>query len=243
MVVDADIPEKAIFNTLIIDEGQDFEPEWYEVLKLFLPDDAAIVWLEDPRQNLYQKPPVELEGFVTYEAKTNYRTPQSIARFIDEVMDIDCRWPNDLPGMGVGVHGYEEEEEQVKIVSKIVHQLMRAGFGHGDIVIVGMKGYAKSVFYTTEDVAGLSIRKFTGEYDAGGNQVFSDGQLVYDSIYRYKGQESPAVILVDVDPYGGTNDRSDAALFCGMTRATVRLEILAKRGNEGNCRLFGLDTS
>ena len=41
-----------------------------------------------------------------------------------------------------------------------------------------------------------------------------------------------------VDPKGWEGTRADAALFCGMTRATVRLEILAKEGNETSARLF-----
>jgi superfamily I DNA and RNA helicase len=64
------------------------------------------------------------------------------------------------------------------------------------------------------------------------------GQLTFDSIYRFKGQEAPAIILVDVDP---SNDRMDQAyrvLYCGMTRATVRLDMVVRAGNAANRRFL-----
>ena len=35
-VMDQDVPEDWKFDTLIVDEGQDFEAEWLEILRLFL---------------------------------------------------------------------------------------------------------------------------------------------------------------------------------------------------------------
>jgi len=56
---------------------------------------------------------------------------------------------------------------------------------------------------------------------------------------RFKGQESPAVILVDVDPEPTDPDRADRVLFAGMTRATVRLELVLRTGNPLNERFTG----
>ena len=77
-----EIPEEGRFDALIVDEGQDFEAEWFEILRLFLKEGASILWLEDPDQNLQDKPPVAMEGFVRYCSLVNYRSPESIARFI-----------------------------------------------------------------------------------------------------------------------------------------------------------------
>ena len=73
------ITEEERFDSLIVDEGQDFDSEWYEILRLFLKKNANILWLEDPEQNLYGKPPVDLKEFVTYNTRVNYRSPESIA--------------------------------------------------------------------------------------------------------------------------------------------------------------------
>jgi superfamily I DNA and RNA helicase len=68
--------------------------------------------------------------------------------------------------------------------------------------------------------------------------VFTSGKIGYDSIYRYKGQQSPSVILVDVDPDPGKLERAQRTLYCGMTRATVRLDIVANEANPENEVLF-----
>ena len=54
------------YDCLIVDEGQDFKTDWYDILQMFLTDDATQLWLEDPLQNLRRSDPIELPGFVTY---------------------------------------------------------------------------------------------------------------------------------------------------------------------------------
>lgn len=232
------IPDKWLFDSLVVDEGQDFDPEWFEILRLFLRDDADILWLEDPDQDLQGKPSVITEGFVGYRCPVNYRSPESIARFIRNTLPFDFELGNDLPGMGVDVHGYGDSEEQPKIAARIVQDLVRRGFSHEDIVIITCRGVNNSVFSELEQIGGLKLRRFTGEYNSQGKQVLTDGQLIFDSVYRFKGQEAPAVVLVDVDPQNDRIDREERLLYCGMTRATVRLDIVVCTDNPENRRFL-----
>ena len=81
-----------------------------------------------------------------------------------------------------------------------------------------------TAFKEIDKIAGHTIRKFSGTYE-GDEQVYIDGQITFETIRRFKGQQAPFVILVDVEP----NEKSDwslNALFCGMTRATLRLDIV-----------------
>lgn len=231
------IPDDWQFDTLIVDEGQDFEREWLEILRLFVPGNADILWLEDSEQNLYAKERVELDGFVTYRCRDNYRTPDSIARFIRAALPIEFEPRNDLPGLGVGVDAYDDPAGQVRIVDRIVQDRVKQGFAHEDIVILTCGGLEKSVFFKTRSVAGIPLRRPTREY-RDGRQVLTPGRIGYDSIYRYKGQQSPSVILVDVGMNADRLEPAQRALYCGMTRATVRLDIVAARDNPGNRQLF-----
>lgn len=232
------IPDEWLFDSLVVDEGQDFDQEWLEILTLFLRDDADVLWLEDPDQNLQGKSSVITEGFVGYRCPVNYRSPESIARFIRNTLSFEFELGNDLPGMGVGVHGYEKSAEQPKAVAKIIQDLVRRGFSHDDIVIVTCRGRSNSVFSELDQVGGIRLRRFTGNYDSQGNQVLTDGQLTFDSIYRFKGQEAPAVILVDVDPKNDRTAKIERLLYCGMTRATVRLDMVVCTGNAENRRFW-----
>jgi superfamily I DNA and RNA helicase len=60
----------------------------------------------------------------------------------------------------------------------------------------------------------------------------------FDSVYRFKGQETPAVILVNVDPKEDRLEREERLLFYGMTRATVRVELVVNRENDFNRRFI-----
>ena len=88
------------YDCLIVDEGQDFQVEWHEIIQLFLTEDAVQLWLEDPLQNLRGTDAVPLPGFVTYNETSNFRTPTSIAAFIRKSLGQDFRQRNITPGIG-----------------------------------------------------------------------------------------------------------------------------------------------
>ncbi len=226
-------PKSWQFDVMIVDEGQDAEPHWHEILDLLVKGDTDILWLEDPIQNLRQTGALDRKEYVIYNARDNYRTPASIAQFIQETMPFEIRSKNDLPGMGVGVHTYDKPEQQKEIVDRIVRELVKQKFSHDDIVILTCRGVDNSVFTGTDQIAGQSVRRFVG-YDDQGNQKFTDGKICFDSVYRFKGQQAPAVVLVDVDPTPKNQDREERALFSGMTRATVRLEMVVNGNNLAN---------
>ena len=78
----------------------------------------------------------------------------------------------------------------------------------------------------------------TGAYDLLGNQLFENGQLRFDTVYRFKGQQASAIILTDVDPDQDRPDHAERLLFTAMTRATVRLELVIREGNSAAKRLM-----
>jgi UvrD-like helicase family protein len=240
-VVGEAVPDHWKFGTLIVDEGQDFEPIWADILGLFLEESQDWLWLEDPDQNLRDQRAVVLPGFVGYRARANYRSPQSIAQFIRRTLPFEFEAVNELPGLGVGVTWYDAPGDQPRLVGKVIGELLRRGFSQSQIVIltthhVVTPGASRSALGGPQRVGNYRLRRFTGEYDLLGNQITTAGQITFDSITRFKGQESPAVILVDVDPDPKDQDRADRLLFAGMSRATVRLELVVRAGNPLNRR-------
>jgi hypothetical protein len=234
LVIGESIPEEWKFDTLIVDEGQDFEPEWVEILRLFLREDQEILWLEDQDQNLRDQPPVVLDGFVGYRARRNYRSPESIARFIRRTLPFKFDGANDLPGLGVGVTAYSKATDQPAAVAKIVSGLLEQRFSYDDIVILTLRGSGESIFSGRERVGAYTLRRFTQGYDLFGNQLMTPGKLLFESVRRFKGQQAPAIVLVDFDPMTDKWESFRRLLYSGMTRATVRLELVVKAGNPLN---------
>lgn len=234
LVIGESIPEEWKVDTLIVDEGQDFEPEWVEILKLFLRDDQEILWLEDQEQNLRDQPPVVLDGFVGYRARRNYRSPESIARFIRRTLPFKFDGANDLPGLGVGVTAYSKATDQPALVAKIVSGLLDRRFSYDDIVILTLRGTGESIFSGRERVGAYTLRRFTQGYDLFGNQLMTPGKVLFESVRRFKGQQAPALVLVDLDPIPDKWESFRRLLYSGMTRATVRLELVVKADNPLN---------
>jgi hypothetical protein len=238
------------FDTLIVDEGQDFEPQWSEILRLFLKPDSDLLWLEDPDQsirldranNSISEPAYEKlnSQFIGFRARANYRSPETIARYIQRVLPFDFLPSNPLPGLGVGVATYKEASEQSKRVAAIVTDLIKTGFRHSDIVILSMRGLSRATFAQEKRIGAFTLSRPTGGYDLLGNQLFENGQLRFDTVYRFKGQQAPAIILTDVDPNQDRPDHAERLLFTAMTRATVRLELVLREGNSAAERLMNI---
>ena len=220
-----DTPE---YDCLIVDEGQDFENEWYDIIDMFLTEDAARLWLEDPLQNLRATDTIKLPGFVTYNETSNFRTPTSIAGFIRKSLGQEFRQRNMLPGLGVQMFEYSKTDQlEGKLAHRII-ELVKAGFKPSDIAIISCRGMGSTALRETDRIGKHFIRRFTGKYDERENQIYTRGELLFDTIFRFKGQQAPVIILTDLDESLEVNERSRRILYCAMTRATVLLELIVE---------------
>jgi hypothetical protein len=217
------------WDCLVVDEGQDFKADWYDILQMFLAEDATQLWLEDPLQNLRGTDPIDLPGFVTYRETANFRTPISIAGFIKGTLESEFEQRNLLPGLGVGVYDYEDSNELPGLLDQRIKQLQKAGFGPDDVAIVSCRGTKSTALADAIQIGKHRLRKFTGKYNADNEQIYTDGDLNFETIFRFKGQQAPCVILVDLDDTTKQDDWHTGILYCAMTRATVRLELITRR--------------
>ncbi len=236
-VIEEEIDEGWRFDTLIVDEGQDFDAEWFGILRLFLREGAGMLWLEDETQAIrYGLGPRDAldaalarEGFIGYRTRANYRSPQSIAEAIAvRLPGMPFEAMNPLPGLGVG-HHRAAAAEQGRRVGAIVSDLLKSGFARGDVAVLSLKGLGSATLAGEAKAGAFTLRRPTGTYDLLGNQVLTEGQILFDTIHRFKGQQAPAVVLTDVGPPPSDPKRrayADRVLFAAMTRVTVRLEVV-----------------
>ena len=212
------------FDDLVIDEGQDFQPAWRDnVLKLLKPA-GRVWWLEDPMQNLYSRPPVELPGWVILRAQTNYRTPHDIhgylQRLVGSQQSIECGSP--LDGSDIEILTYADHADLMdKTKSAITHGL-GAGFKKDMIAVVTYRGREHSSFTPLDKLGPHALKAFTGQYDLFGSPIYSEGELFIDSVHRFKGQSAPCIVFTEID-FEELDEAALRKLFVGMTRATMKL--------------------
>ena len=116
------------------------------------------------------------------------------------------------------------------MIENIDHRLRVDGsFKLEDIAIVSCRGMQSTAMADVARIGKHKVRKFTGDYDANNEQIYTEGDLNFDTIFRYKGQQAPVVILVDLDETIKREDYWTGVLYCAMTRPTVRLELVVQK--------------
>lgn len=233
---DAPIGERWTFDVLIVDEGQDFQEAWVAALSRLIRPDGAWWWLEDPLQNLYMREPVALPGWTVLTETTNYRSPRDILDFVREKVGgavpraagLIAGSPFD--GSDISVAAYDEAagDTVVDSTKRAITQALSLGFRKQDIAVLSFRGREGSALTALEHLGPHRLRSFTGKYDLFGSPEYRDGDVLLESIYRFKGQSAPCVVLTEVD-FEAFDERAARKLFVGATRATMKLIVVASR--------------
>ncbi len=215
------------FDTVIVDEGQDFSELWRDGVLRHAKDDARVIWLEDPMQNLYARPPVSLPDWVGIRSEANYRSPRAIVRFLQCILPDDVRIEAQSPidSAEVEILTYSTSGELLERMSEALRRTYAAGFRKEDVAIVTFRGRENSALSPFDRIGQNKLRSFTGRYDLLGQPEFTDGDVLIESVYRFKGQSVPAVILAEVD-FESLDDCAVRKLFVGATRASLHLTLV-----------------
>jgi hypothetical protein len=217
-------------DELVVDEGQDFDGTWVEPLLRGLKRDGRVWWLEDPMQQLYERAPVELSGWVVLRDYTNYRTPRKILDCINRLVIPACRIEaaSPLEGADVEFLDYADTGELIDRTKRAITLALQGRFRKQDIAVVTFAGREKSKLLTLQGLGANRLKSFTGRYDLFGTPQYSDGEILCETVYRFKGQSAPCVILTEVD-FEALDERARRKLFVGMTRASMKMFLVISR--------------
>jgi hypothetical protein len=213
-------------DLLVLDEVQDLQPEWVESLLSRLREGGRAVLLEDPEQQLYKdREPFDIAGAVTITSHENFRTPRALVKLINALhltaTEVEALAPSvgEMPDPIV----YDAAEKIAACTVTAVERCLARGFALDDIAIVSMRGRERSILQGLERLGPWTLRRFSGRYDEGGGAIWAGGQLLIESVRRFKGQAASAVVLTecDISELDAMNRR---LLFVGLTRAKVHLE-------------------
>jgi hypothetical protein len=220
------VPAEWMFDELIVDEGQDFTAAWRDsVLRLLKPEGRGW-WLEDPWQNLYGKEPLALSGWVALRSETNHRSPREIVAVINRLLaDGAIEAGSPILGSPVVIETFSDRESLVERTRRAVTAAIGQGFARDQIVLLSYHGRERSVFSGLDKLGPIPLRHFTGEYDGHGLPRFSDGDVLCETVYRFKGQSAPCVIMSEID-FETLDETARRKLFVGATRATLHLVLV-----------------
>ena len=224
----------ADLDLIVLDEMQDLQADWVQALLSRLRPEGQAVLLEDPSQRLYiDRDEFDVFGAVTVSSMENFRSPRALVQLINALRlttsEVEAMSVHEgvLPDPIV----YRSADEIASCTAQGVRRCLERGFAIRDIAVISMRGRERSELLNLAQLDEWPLRRFTGNFDAGGAAIWEPGNLLIDSVRRFKGQAAQALVLTECD-LSGWDSMTRNLLFVGLTRARMHLEWVISQATE-----------
>ena len=215
------------FGCIVVDEAQDFERAWVDALIQMATPVTRMLVLEDANQRLYEREPLALPDWVVMKSPVNYRSPKAVVDLINEMQltDEPIEWGGAVIGESPEVFEYGEEGP-LEATAQALASLIEQGFRPEQIVVLSLRGASSSELFLASpetQYAGYRLRRHVGYED--GEVKYSEGEILLETVHRFKGQAADAMVLVGV-PQSVDSEMERNRVFVGMTRGRLQVSIL-----------------
>ena len=196
-----EVLNKNVFNqydTIIIDEGQDFKEFWFEaIFKLCRADARRYVFL-DSMQNIfghYSEVPNK-ESFFRFKLTENLRNTKSIVRYINQTTDSNVRVADKSPeGSEVTEILCKNNIELVKKLKGLIDDLVsNQHIETSQILILINSSKAESPISELKKINNFSLKSLDRK------ARFEKDSIHYTNINTFKGLEQDVIIILDAEP-------------------------------------------
>jgi hypothetical protein len=212
-----DLPEGKRFDSVVVDEAQDFAESWWRPVLHSLKDDTTggLYVFSDENQRIFARfgrPPVQLVPLVLdHNLRNTKQIHESFGPLAPSRMYA-------RGGDGPVVRFVDAStEDALDVADDQVDALLDAGWKPGSICLL-TTGHRHPVQLERTDFH---------DQDGYWRTFFDDDDVFYGHVLGCKGLERPAVVLcVNED---GSRDRSRERLYVGMSRATDELVVVGDR--------------
>lgn len=219
------------YDAIVCDEGQDFREEFWVPLELLLSDyeKSPLYVFYDDNQNIYARAgsfPIRDEPF-TLTTNCRNTAPIHMAAY-KHYRGVPVS-PPEIEGDEVQFDESPGRDTQAaKINARITDLVARQGVAPGDITVLIADAQRKADYYAT--LRRLPLPRPAIWLEEGAR---SSKTVLIDTIQRFKGLESPIVILWGLDTIDLT--RCQELLYVGISRAKSLLVFV---GTASTCANF-----
>lgn len=200
------IPDR--FDTIVLDEGQDFHSHWFESLKVLLRPDGPkrLLMVADPLQALYANGWTPPAGMPFLSLSTNLRSSQAIGA---HVAGLGGANPNSAAPVGPAVQEcFATESDLALVVAREITRLRDASdIPASQIAVLARHRKLRDALLRTEMPIPLVRWEDRDE-----------GKIICETIHRVKGLERLAIIMIDLNAAPDT--MTD---YIGASRAILHL--------------------
>lgn len=205
------------FDAIIVDEGQDFTQQMWDVIEKMLATNGHFYVFYDPDQNIFRDslilpdfgmPPVLL----TNNCRNTRKIFEALAPYRTLKMELLENTPE---GSDVTMRRQSGPDVLAAELSALINN---ESVNPNDIVVIGGHSLANTSLGATGKAGEFRIVEQP--------KILGKNEIPYYTFMKFKGCEAQVVILLDVDENDPRWDR--AGLYTAMSRATHRLIILKR---------------
>ncbi len=212
------------YDAIVVDEGQDFDEEWWFPLELIQRDEAAGAFyvFSDPAQNLFLRDGARGPALgAPYMLPTNCRNTREIVATCGRVSGLAIRVRDDAPaGTPSEVHVCAPGAAQVARAEQVVREWIAKGrLAPRQIAILSAHEKSRTSLAGLDAVGGVPVILDPHAWLAGEGILFA-------TVRSFKGLEADAVLMIDVEPEGRNPRFTRADFYVACSRAKHLLAIL-----------------
>jgi hypothetical protein len=214
------------WDLLILDEHQDFDPAWASALLGLLTPNGRGYVMGDAHQQVYGREEYSFQDAVLIRCMDNFRSPRKVVAAMNQLrltthpVVARSAFSGEVPGFHTYTGG---PGAALEAVERCVRALVEQGVSAAQMAVITFGGMQNSSVFNADVIAGMRVRRFRGKYDSSGNALWTAGDLLVETVYRFKGQSAPVIVLCEVE-FDDIGEKELCKIFVGMTRAQFRLE-------------------
>ena len=191
-VIDNDITK---WDSIIIDEGQDFKELWFEtVFKMCERDGYKYVFV-DQMQDIFQRNSSLPNNtkFFKYQLNKNCRNTKNIVEYLSDIINQEIASHQESPvGEKVSIKTFETEDELVRTLSNEINILIKKqGIKPEQILLMPNSPINESSISKLRKIGKVPITTLKR------NGKMKKGEIHYSSINIFKGLEIDILFIID----------------------------------------------
>lgn len=208
----------APFDAVLVDEAQDFDEAWGEILRLSLHNPmTGQLWLfGDAAQDLYNRGGMQGGSVPRFRLAESHRATKALTAFCAAQLGVPIA-PSSLAPQGEApsLHQLESPSRTRRAIVRVVSDLLSKHQVSPDrITLLTPHRRKNSCLADLVELAGVPLAD---------EPVDRDGRLLHTTISRFKGMESDVVLLLDLDPDDEACTKE--LVYVGASRARLVLHV------------------
>jgi hypothetical protein len=211
------------YDVIIVDEGQDFKPEWFETLeKLLIQDEKSrFIVFYDGNQDIFgrwKSLPWQPHAYTKKNLRKNCRNTKAIINYLNKIIPSEMvGFENSPAGQPVRFENSSNLKEESEIIGNYVESFLKEGVEPGKIVILINESLAESAVSSIQKIGRYPVEWM-------GKTYRPDAPLIQvTNIRNFKGLEADVILVTGIEKQEATE--VPEILYTQASRARLLLTI------------------